>query len=72
MREIEGQRNYYKLDLTRGDIFTSPAFYLRQNDMIYVEPLPVKIAAAPDLISRVISYTTAGLSLVTLIIALGR
>jgi len=72
VREIEGQRNYYKLDLTRGDIFTSPAFYLRQNDMIYIEPLPVKIAAAPDLISRVISYTTAGLSLVTLIIALGR
>jgi polysaccharide export outer membrane protein len=72
VREIEGQRSYYKLNLTRGELFNSPAFYLQQNDMIYIEPLPIKIAAAPDLIGRVISYTTAALSVLTLIIALGR
>lgn len=72
VREENGQRNYYNIDLTKKDVFTSPAFYLRQNDLIYIEPLPIKIASAPDLISRIISYTTAGLSLVTLIIALGR
>ena len=72
VREENGRRNYYYIDLTKKDIFTSPAFYLRQNDLIYIEPLPIKIASAPDLISRIISYTTAGLSLVTLIIALGR
>jgi polysaccharide export outer membrane protein len=70
VREVEGQRSYYRLDLTRADIFASPAFYLRQNDMIYIEPLPVKVAATPDLISRIISYAGAGLSLVTLIFAL--
>lgn len=70
VREMEGQRSYYRLDLTRTDIFTSPAFYLRQNDMIYIEPLPVKVAATPDLISRIISYAGAGISLVTLILAL--
>ena len=70
VREMEGQRSYYRLDLTRADIFASPAFYLRQNDMIYIEPLPVKVAATPDLISRIISYAGAGLSLVTLILAL--
>ncbi|MDP5047365.1 MAG: polysaccharide biosynthesis/export family protein [Saprospiraceae bacterium] len=72
VREVDGQRNYYRIDLTRKEVFTSPAYYLRQNDLIYIEPLPIKIASAPDLISRIISYTTAGLSLVTLIIALGR
>jgi polysaccharide export outer membrane protein len=72
VREENGRRNYYNIDLTKKDVFTSPAFYLRQNDLIYIEPLPIKIASAPDLISRIISYTTAGLSLVTLIIALGR
>ena len=72
IRETEGQRSYYKLDLTRGEVFSSPAFYLRQNDMIYVEPLPIKIATAPDLIGRIVSYATAGLSILTLIIALGR
>ena len=72
VREGDGKRLYYHIDLTRKDVFTSPAYYLRQNDLIYIEPLPIKIASAPDLISRIISYTTAGLSLVTLIIALGR
>jgi polysaccharide biosynthesis/export protein len=72
IREHEGKREYHRLDLSKGDLFQSPAFYLRQNDLIYVEPLPIKIAATPDLISRIIGYTTAGLSVVTLIIALGK
>jgi polysaccharide export outer membrane protein len=72
VREVDGQRSYHRLNLTRNELFASPAFYLRQNDIIYIEPLPIKIAATPDLISRIISYTTAGLSLLTLIIALGR
>ena len=37
-REEGGKRTMYRLDLTRADIFTSPAYYVQQNDMIYVEP----------------------------------
>ena len=37
-RETDGQRQMYVLDLTDVNIFTSPAFYVQQNDMIYVEP----------------------------------
>jgi len=72
IREVDGQRQYYHLNLARNELFASPAFYLQQNDLIYIEPLPIKIAAAPDLIGRIISYTTAALSVLTLIIALGR
>jgi polysaccharide export outer membrane protein len=28
----------YTLDLTDVNIFNNPAFYVQQNDMIYVEP----------------------------------
>ena len=28
----------YVLDLTDVNVFTSPAFYVQQNDMIYIEP----------------------------------
>ena len=28
----------YELDLTQSDIFNSPAFYVQQNDVIYVQP----------------------------------
>ena len=27
-----------RLDLTKSDIFTSPAFYLKKNDVVYIEP----------------------------------
>ena len=38
VREENGERKEYRLDLTQKDVFTSPAYYIRQNDVIYVEP----------------------------------
>lgn len=38
VREANGKREEYRLDLTQKDIYQSPAYYLRQNDVIYVEP----------------------------------
>ena len=37
-REVDGVRTIEYLDLTSTDIFNSPAFYLQQNDIVYVEP----------------------------------
>ncbi|MFM7814132.1 MAG: polysaccharide biosynthesis/export family protein [Flavobacteriales bacterium] len=38
IREEGGQRKEYRLDLTKEDSFNSPAYYLKQNDVVYVEP----------------------------------
>lgn len=38
VREMNGQRIEYRLDLTNKNIYNSPAFYICQNDVIYVEP----------------------------------
>ena len=38
IREKEGKRIEYRLDLTDHELYKSPAFYLCQNDVIYVEP----------------------------------
>ncbi|MDR1763726.1 MAG: polysaccharide biosynthesis/export family protein [Dysgonamonadaceae bacterium] len=38
IRENGGQSEFAILDLTKSDIFTSPYFYVRQNDFIVVEP----------------------------------
>jgi polysaccharide biosynthesis/export protein len=38
IREVEGHREFHRLDLTRSDIFASPYYYLQQGDVIYVEP----------------------------------
>ena len=39
LREEAGKRLVYGLDLTSADqLYSSPAFHLRQNDVVYVEP----------------------------------
>jgi polysaccharide export outer membrane protein len=38
VRELDGKHQEFRLDLTNKDIFRSEAYYLRQNDVIYVEP----------------------------------
>lgn len=42
IREENGERRNFKLDLRSKEIFNSPAYYLRQNDIIYVKPNEVR------------------------------
>lgn len=42
IREENGKRVFTHLDLNSSDILTSPYFYLRQNDYIYVEPNKIR------------------------------
>ena len=42
VREQNGKRYIYSLDLRDSDIFTSPAYYLQQNDVVYVTPSDVR------------------------------
>jgi polysaccharide export outer membrane protein len=37
IREIDGVKHFARLDLTKADIFSSPYYYLQQNDVIVVE-----------------------------------
>lgn len=72
LREKEGVRTAERLNLQQIDIFNSPYFYLQQNDVIYIEPIKARVATVADPAQRIISYTTAVLSLTSLIIALTR
>ncbi|MDX1446803.1 polysaccharide biosynthesis/export family protein [Lishizhenia sp.] len=38
IREQNGVRFEYRVDLTSKELFTSPVYYLKQNDVVYVEP----------------------------------
>ncbi|MCM1437211.1 MAG: polysaccharide biosynthesis/export family protein [Prevotella sp.] len=42
IREENGKRSTYRVDLTSGNFMNSPAYYLQQNDIVYVEPNGVK------------------------------
>lgn len=70
IREADGMREYGTVDLQSPELFASPYFYLRQNDVIYIEPLPQRIATVADPAQRIIGYITAGLSIVSIVLAL--
>ena len=43
IREVEGKRTIYTVDLRDGKFFQSPAFQLQQNDVIYVSANTIKL-----------------------------
>ena len=46
IRENNGTRTYIKLDLTSSDWFTSPYYYVKQNDVIIVNPNGAKVMSS--------------------------
>ena len=43
LRQVDGVQRAYRIDLTQGrDVYSSPVFYLRQDDVVYVEPNDVR------------------------------
>ena len=46
IRENNGTRTYVKLDLTSSDWFSSPYYYVKQNDVIIVNPNGAKVTTA--------------------------
>jgi len=43
IRETNGVKQQFRIDLTKNEIFNSPAYYLQQNDVVYVEPNQAKM-----------------------------
>ena len=64
IREKDNGKEFKRLNLTDNSIFYSPYFYLYPNDVIYVEPVKEKTNKIPQLVS----YITAGITFVILII----
>ncbi|MCR4659010.1 MAG: polysaccharide biosynthesis/export family protein [Bacteroidales bacterium] len=66
VREENGMRTVGTIDLTSKDVFSSPYYYLHQNDMVYVEPnMRRKRTAAHDPVIQ--GYISIGLSALTTI-----
>src|SRR5690606_36050778 len=42
IRETEGRREFARLNLNSRNVFSSPYYYLKQNDIVYVEPSRIR------------------------------
>lgn len=66
IREKSGKRSVKRLNLQSKNIFTSPYYYLQQNDVVYVEPNKTKVNTIADKSSRVLAYVSTGISVLTI------
>jgi polysaccharide export outer membrane protein len=46
LRETNGEKSVVRLDLTKADFINSPYYYMRQNDVLYVEPNKTRLNSA--------------------------
>ena len=72
IRESEGERVIYEINLCDVSMFNSPAYYLQQNDVVYVQPSEIKArqSTTDDKALRMTSIFVSGGSLLVSIAAL--
>lgn len=67
-REVEGKLQFARLNINTSDIFTSPFYYLQQNDIVYVEPNGVRAVNSQNISLYLSMLTTLG-SMATVIVS---
>lgn len=75
IRDTNGKKEFVRFDLTNANMFSSPFFYLQQNDIIYVEPNKSKasssrIGASENMWISVVGTLVSVASLITTVISI--
>lgn len=70
VREEAGKRTTYNVDIRKKSLFDSPAYYLKQNDVIYVQPNKTKTKNSNigNSTSLMVSATSVLVSVATLVV----
>lgn len=53
VREVNGEREFINVDMTKKSLFSSPYYYLKNNDVIYVQAGRIKYNAIDPVYQRV-------------------
>jgi polysaccharide biosynthesis/export protein len=67
IREENGKKEFVRFDLHDSNIFKSPYFYLKQGDVVYVEPNKSKVLSTDATQVRRIAIITSVLTLLVII-----
>ena len=70
MRDIDGKKQFERFNLNSADIIKSPYFYLKQNDVIYVEPNYAKAATLN--VARTQTFALIGTILTVIVVLFTR
>lgn len=68
IRDVNGKKIYRRVDITDADVFENPFYWLKQNDIVYVEPTYRKVKSAGFITSwqGLVSIATTAFSLIIL------
>lgn len=69
IRDNNGKKEFARLDLNSSSIFSSPFYYLKQNDVIYVEPNKRKVSASNSAQIQTIGVIASIVSVIVLAIS---
>lgn len=64
IRDEGGQRMANRINLTTNEIFNSPYYYLKANDIVYVEPDKTKVRAVTAKDPKWVPYALTGLTVI--------
>jgi len=70
IRDNNGKKEFARLDLNSKEIFNSPYYYLRQNDVLYIEPNKGKAASLNQ--ARTQTFAIIGSALSVLVVLFTR
>jgi polysaccharide export outer membrane protein len=71
VREVNGVRNFARVNLLSKNLFKSPYYYLKTNDVVYIEPVKAKFINRTG-IPQYLGIVAVGLSLLITIINLSK
>lgn len=70
IREENKQRKFYFINLQKSETFDANTFFLKQNDIVYVEPTSKKFILADPTYNRTAQNISIGFSSIGLVIAI--
>jgi polysaccharide export outer membrane protein len=71
VRDDNGKKEFGRVDLTSRELYNSPYYYLRANDLVYVEPIKVRIQQS-DPFFKVLPIVISVISLIVISIYYGK
>ena len=67
--DADGKKEIVRLDLDKTSAISSPYFYLKPNDVLYVEPTEDRVAGTSEYRTRDVAIIASALSLAVVIVA---
>lgn len=72
IREKNGKREIANVNLQSSSVFSSPYYYLQQNDVIYFKPTKSRVNTVVDQTTKIVTFSSMGIALLTLVLTLLR